>query len=222
MPRKPRNDVGNEIYHVINRANKRVAIFTTDGDYWLFQNTLAEAQKGFSMRILAYINMPNHLHLVLYPDADGQLSKFMHWFTTTLTQRWHRKHDTTGTGHLFQGRYKSFVVTKEKYLRHLLLYVERNALRANLVQRAESWRWSSLWIRENGTSAQKKLLAEWPIEIQENYLSIINENDDPEIIQRIRASVKESAALDEKYVMKKRGGRPAKAPKLKPWERLEN
>ena len=119
--------------------------------------------------------MPNHFHLVPYPHLDGQLSKFMQWFGTTFTRRWHAKHRTIGTGHLFQGRYKAIMVKDESYLLQLMLYIERNALKAGLVDEAQDWRWSSLWIREHGTLEQKSLLAPWPIEIPNNYLDLVNE-----------------------------------------------
>ena len=75
MPRIERVDVGNNIYHVINRANARVRIFDTDADYKQFENILEEAVEKFKMRLLAYCVMPNHFHLVLYPRVDGDLSK---------------------------------------------------------------------------------------------------------------------------------------------------
>ena len=75
-----------------------------------------------------------HFHFVLFPEFDGEISKFMHWLTLTHTQRWHAKTKTTGYGHLYQGRYKSFLVENDKHLWTLLAYVERNPLRAKLVK----------------------------------------------------------------------------------------
>ncbi len=174
MPRTERVDIGDTVYHVINRANARVQIFDTDQDYIAFEKVLAEAMKRESMRILAYIIMPNHWHLVLYPRQDGDLSRFMRWLTMTHTQRWHATRKTTGSGHLYQGRYKSFICQTDEYFLQLVRYVERNALRANLVKRAEEWRWSSIWRREKGTHEQKTILSTWPIEVPENYLSLVN------------------------------------------------
>ena len=70
-----------------------------------------------------------------------------------------------GTGHVYQGRYKSFPVETDEYFSQAMRYVERNALRANLVERAEDWRWSNLWRRRKGSSEQKGLLSAWPLEI---------------------------------------------------------
>ncbi|HED37732.1 MAG TPA: hypothetical protein ENI76_05750, partial [Ignavibacteria bacterium] len=110
MPRIPRVDVGGEIYHVINRANARLPIFFQKEDYCLFEEILKKAKDKYGMRILAYCLMPNHFHLVLYPCKDGDLQKFMQWVTLTHTQCWHAKNRTVGTGHLYQGRYKSFLI----------------------------------------------------------------------------------------------------------------
>jgi len=57
------------------------------------------------MRLLAYCVMPNHWHLVVWPQHDGDLSRFMSWVTLTHTQRWHAYRQTVGTGHLYQGRF---------------------------------------------------------------------------------------------------------------------
>lgn len=175
MPRTNRIDVGDTVYHIINRANARMKIFDTDEDYLLFETVLEEAREKFDMRILAYCIMPNHWHLILYPKKDGDLQKFMGWLSMTHTQRWHSEHNTAGSGHLYQGRYKSFLVQTNRYLLQLFRYIERNALRAKLVKKAEDWRWTSLYRRERGSIEQKKLLSEWPIEIPKNYLGLVNE-----------------------------------------------
>ena len=176
MSRNPRVDLKKHFYHIINRANARICIFEYKEDYDLFEKTLVESKLRWGVDILSYIIMPNHFHLVLSPHEDGNVAKFMHFFTMTFTQRWHAKNHSIGTGHLFQGRYKSFIVENSDYLLQLLLYVERNALSANLVIRAEDWRWSTLWIRMHGTKDQKKVLSEWPFDSQKNYLNMVNES----------------------------------------------
>ena len=130
MPRTTRVDVKDYCYHIVNRANARLPIFFNKKDYVLFEKVLEEARKRFSMRILAYILMPNHFHLVLYPLNDGDMGKFMQWLTLTHTQRWHQVKKTKGTGHLYQGRYKSFLIEQDDHLLAVIRYVERNALRA--------------------------------------------------------------------------------------------
>jgi len=189
MPRVERTDVGGYVYHILNRANARVQIFDNDKDYKLFEDILEEAEDKFDMRILAYCIMPNHWHLVLYPKHNGDLQKFMAWVTNTHTKRWHAVKKTTGQGHLYQGRYKSFLCQKDGHFLTLVRYVERNAKKANLVKKAENWRWSSVWRRENGGIEQKKLLSPWPVPEPKNYLTWLNEPRSPEEEEVLKKSI---------------------------------
>lgn len=100
MGRLRRITAGGIVYHVLNRANARMPIFDGDGDYAAFEKVLGEAVRRTGMRLLDYILMPNHWHLVLWPDRDGQLSDFVRWLTLTHTQRWHAFRDSAGTGHV--------------------------------------------------------------------------------------------------------------------------
>ena len=192
MPRIIRTDVGNNCYHVINRANARLPIFFDEEDYVLFEDVLEEAQEKFSMRILAYCIMPNHFHLVLYPREDGNMGKFMQWLTLTHTQRWHQSKNTKGTGHLYQGRYKSFLIQDDNHLLSAIRYVERNALRAKLVKKAENWRFCSLARRLSGISREKgkrKILSEWPIPEPKDYLLFVNTPQSEEEEEKIKTSI---------------------------------
>jgi putative transposase len=174
MPRVQRVDVGGEVYHVLNRANARVQIFDNDEDYQQFEQILEEAIDKFEMKLLAYCVMPNHWHLVLHPKVDGDMQKFMSWLTNTHTRRWHVAKDSVGHGHLYQGRYKSFLVEQDQHLQTVIRYVERNAKKANLVKKAEDWQWSSVWRREKGSVEQKKVLSTWPTTISNDYLKELN------------------------------------------------
>jgi len=189
MPRPIRTDIGNYCYHIINRANARLPIFFKEEDYVLFEKVLEEAKEKYDMRILAYHLMPNHFHLVLYPRNDGDLGKFMQWLTLTHTQRWHQSKNTKGTGHLYQGRYKSFIIEKDNHLLSVIRYVERNALRAKLVRKAENWKFCSLWRRLYGSIPQKKLLAKWPISEPKDYLFFVNTPQNQKEEESIRLSV---------------------------------
>jgi REP element-mobilizing transposase RayT len=135
---------------VLNRANARLPLFQKDGDYAAFEQVLTEARQLYDVPVLAYCLMPNHWHLVLWPRADRDLSRFVGWLTLTHTQRWHAHYHTVGCGHAYQGRFKSFPVQEDDYFLTVCRYVERNALRAGLVPRAEAWRWGSLWRWRHG------------------------------------------------------------------------
>ncbi len=192
MPRVARVDVGEEVYHVINRANGRLQIFNTDEDYRLFEQLLLETKEITDMRILAYELMSNHWHLVLYPKNDGDLQAFMHKLSNAHTRKVHALTDTNGSGHLYQGRYKSFLIDSDTYLLTVVKYVERNAVRAKLARRCEDWRWGSAWRRIHGTIWQKKLLDELPVDLPDDYTRWINTVDKDEDLKTIRTSVNKS------------------------------
>ena len=161
MPRRLRVASGGYAYHVLNRGVGRSRIFRKQRDFEAFEEVIAEAKARLPMRVLAWCVMPNHWHFVLWPRGDGELSEFMRWLTVTHTQRWHAAHHTAGTGPLYQGRFKSFPIQEDDHLLSVLRYAERNPLRANLLERADAWRWSSLWHRVHGDEA--RLLDDGPL-----------------------------------------------------------
>jgi len=189
MARAPRVDVGDLIYHVINRANGRQQIFHTPADYQHFERLLGEAKDRTDMRILAYVLMPNHWHLVLSSKNDGDVQKFMHWLTLTHTQQYHVQTKTIGYGHLYQGRYKSFLIEKESYLLTVIKYVERNPVRARLSKTVENWKWGSGYRRLKGTSKEQKLLASLPIDLPKNYATCVNQPDREDDLTQLRVAV---------------------------------
>jgi putative transposase len=132
------------VQHVLTRGNDRKRIFHKRGDYWAFLRLMAEAQTHVNLPLLAYSAMPNHVHFVVRPNSDDEISAYMHWLLTTHVRRYHQHYGSTGTGHLYQGRFKNFLVQPGLHLINVLRYVEGNALRSNLVYRAEDWTWSSL------------------------------------------------------------------------------
>ena len=168
MPRRLRFASGGYVYHVLNRAVARARLFDKAQDYAAFERVLKEAKAWLPMCLLSYCSMPNHWHLVVWPFADGDLSEWLRWLTVTHTQRWHAHHHTAGTGPLYQGRFKSFPIEEDEHLLTVCRYVERNALRANLVAQAETWRWGSLWHRAHGTA--QLLFDDWPIALPENWV----------------------------------------------------
>jgi len=153
----------------------RHPIFKREKDFAAFEKLLYEAHarvKG--VRVLAWCIMNNHWHLLLWPRRDGELSLFMSWLTMTHAARYRTSHGNVGYGPVYQGRYKSFVIEEDEHLLVAGRYVERNALRAKMVTRAQDWRWSSLWVRSAGTQAQKEILAEWPVDLPANWVERVN------------------------------------------------
>lgn len=176
MPRRARSIQGGLVYHVLNRSNGRLPLFQKEADYAAFERVLEEAHERDPLRILAYCIMPNHWHFVVWPKqgADRQVSEFFRWLTVTHTQRWHAHHHSSGSGHVYQGRFKSFPIETDEHLFTVLRYVERNPVRANLVKRAEQWRWSSTWRVHCAGAAARAILSDWPIERPRDWLRRVN------------------------------------------------
>lgn len=174
MPRSRRQTPGGYVYHALNRAVARLPLFKKERDYEAFFRVLDEALELHPIRILGYCVMPNHWHFVLWPRGDRDMTHFLRWLTHTHTMRWHRHYRTVGTGHLYQGRFKAFPIQQDEHLYSVLRYVERNALRANLVQRAEDWRWSSLSHRLATTGSNRRL-SEWPVAMPRDWVSHVNQ-----------------------------------------------
>jgi putative transposase len=190
MPKRVHAVVGGVVYHVLNRSKGRVPLFEHAGDYQAFERVLVEAHEKVSMRTLTYCVMPNHWHLVLWPRGDEDLAKFVHWLTVTHAKRWRAYRDTVGHGHVYQGRYKSFPVEEDDHFLTVCRYVERNALKANLVTRAQEWTWGAMRRRRSGPADLKAILADWPLERPRNWGRFVNKPLTAEEEEALAVSVK--------------------------------
>src|SRR5262245_27153309 len=178
MPRRPRASTGGLLYHVLNRAVGRATLFEKEFDYLAFEKVLDDVHQRLPTRLLGYCLMRNHWPRCLWPERDFELSEFMRLVTVTHTQRWLAHHHTAGTGPLYQGRFKSFPVQHDEHLLAVLRYIERNPLRASLVQRAQSWRWSSLYHHVNRHLPRPRWLLpvdDWPVDRRRDWPSWVNQ-----------------------------------------------
>jgi len=150
---------------------------------------LEQAVERTQMRLASYCVMPNHWHLVVWPRGDGDLSAFVGWLTLTHTQRWHAHRQDTGSGHVYQGRFKSFMIQSDEHFLTVCRYVERNPLRAGLVERAAQWRWSSLWRRRSGDAEAKALLSDWPVERPDDWLRCLARSETRDQLDELRRCV---------------------------------
>lgn len=171
MPSRRRPATAGVICHVLNRGVRRLRLFDESQDYLAFCRVVREAQARVPVRCLGYCLMPNHFHLVLWPQTDTELSAFMSWLLTTHSKRWHAWRQTAGTGHVYQGRFKAFPVSCDTHFLRLCRYVERNAVRAGLVSRPEHWPWCSLAQRAGGESLV--MLTDWPVERPPDWLELV-------------------------------------------------
>lgn len=190
MPRTARIAPGGIVFHVLNRAIARMRIFDKEGDYEAFERVIRETVEFAPMRICAYCVMPNHWHFLLWPREDGDLARFMHRLTLTHVRRWQEHRRLVGTGHVYQGRYKSFPVESDAHFLSVTRYVERNSLRANLVAKAQDWPWSSAWRREIGTAKQRELLAEWPVRMPGDWAQQVNRPEGEDELAALRLSLR--------------------------------
>jgi putative transposase len=126
---------------VLNRGNARQKVFHKEEDYAALLDLIEQAQERLPMRVMAWCLIADHFHLVPWPHEDGDLSRWMQWLLTSHVRRYHRHYH--GSGHVWPGRFKALPIEEDEHLWTVLRYVERNALRANLVKRAENWLWPS-------------------------------------------------------------------------------
>jgi putative transposase len=187
MPRVRRFLQDRLVYHVLNRGNRRATIFLEDSDYYAFLTTLVDAMEKVPMRLLAFCLMPNHWHLVLWPPDGSSLSAYMEWMMNAHVRRYHARYGTWGTGHLYQGRFKSFPIETGNHLLTVYRYVEANAWKAKLVGRAEEWPWSSM--ARDCLDDGRPLVVPGPIERPVNWSSIVNNQLSPEDLFKVRLSL---------------------------------
>jgi putative transposase len=149
MPRPPRQLVDGGCYHLIARGNNRWFLFTQDEEFTYFLDCLGRAKTRYPAKLYHYCVMSNHLHLLLEIAVGEQLPKFMQ-FVLQGYGRWYQTRQTY-IGHVWQGRYKSPFVTKESYFLEAGRYLERNPLRAKLVEALTDYPWSSYAFYAHGT-----------------------------------------------------------------------
>ncbi len=186
------------VYHVLNRRVMRLALFANDDDYLAFERVLGESlDRPDAPELLAWCLMPNHWHLVVRSGTRTNLSTWMQWVTVTHAHRWHAHTHTAGEGPLYQGRFKSFPVQADEHFLTLCRYVEANARRAGLVNKAENWRWSSLWVRRNRQSVLARRMFPWPVERPRNWLAAVNRSLDEDEVRQVRQSLTRGVPLGQ-------------------------
>ena len=183
MPRPRRLLPSGFVYHILNRANERARIFQSAKDFDNFLRLMRETSAHVPMRICAYCVMPTHWHLVLWPTVDGAISLYVHRLSTLHSMQHRRRRRSVGHGHVYQGRFRSFPVEGSRYYFNVVRYVEANALRAGLVNRAEAWPWSSLSARISGSP----LVHPGPLPLPDNWVELVNARAQQDELDMLRA-----------------------------------
>lgn len=174
MPRRPRHELTGIAFHVMNRAVRGARLFTTSRDFETFAEIVADGLKRSQsrVRIISFQVMSNHWHFGITCDRIADLSKYMHWMEGKHANKWAGAHKARGRGYVYQGRFKAVPVQTSTSLIRVCRYIERNALRKNLVAAAEDWAWGSLYAHRNNRHLIP--LSEWPIPQPENWCEIVN------------------------------------------------
>ena len=150
MARSLRIQYPDALYHLTNRGNERKAIFKDDVDRREFLNILSQSIETYGIILHSFVLMKNHWHLLAQTPL-GNLSEFMRHFNITYTSHYNRRHKRIG--HLYQGRYKSFLVDMNSYLSQVSRYIHLNPVQIAGMKRMESekrlhylwdYEWSSL------------------------------------------------------------------------------
>lgn len=185
MPRVPRGTVDGFVYHILNRGNGKQEIFHKEGDYKAFINLLKEAKERHPINIFAYCVMPNHFHMGVGIILSVDLSRYMHWLMTTHVRRYHSHYETSG--HIWQGRYKNFLIQDDTHLLTILRYIEGNPVRAGLVKSAAEWSWSSHLERIG--KKNYGMLDKLPIELPKDWTKYVDEPLTQKELESIRKSI---------------------------------
>ena len=141
MPRPLRIHLPDLIYHVLNRGNNRQVIFAEESDYQHYLDILKKYKEKFNFKIFAYCLMTNHIHLLIKTSANGTISEIMKAITIAHTRHYHHKYNASG--HIWQGRFKSPIVSDDEYLLTLMRYIEQNPFRAGIINQPEKYPFSS-------------------------------------------------------------------------------
>ena len=187
MPRVARQLQQGYCYHLLNRGNARATLFLDRFDYSAFVKLLAGMRARYEVRLLAYCLMPNHFHLVVNAETTGSVSEAMQWVQTSYVSRFRVRYGSTG--HIFQGRFKSFPIQSNEHLLTVMRYVERNPVRANIVDSALDWRWSSSRWR----GKPNDLLDESPLPLGDDWNGYVDAPQTPTEVAALRRCISRGA-----------------------------
>ncbi|WP_345975312.1 transposase [Sulfurimonas sp. HSL3-7] len=139
MPRRPRVDMVG-YYHIVNRGVEQRIVYKVKDDYTMFLELLCSGCQLYDVQLHGYVLMSNHYHLLIETRKEN-LSKFMKHLNASYAIYFNKKYKRSG--HLWQGRFKSWYVTDEAYLYTLISYIENNPVKAKMVKALGKYEYSS-------------------------------------------------------------------------------
>jgi len=182
VPSRPVRIVAGFVYHVTNRAGAGLTLFDSRAAYRAFVNLIAEAQAVRPTRLLAYCVMPNHWHLVLWPETDDAVERFVGWLSLTHVKRFHRWRGTSGP--VYPERYEAIPVESGTSLFRVIRYVERNPCAARLAPTPAAWHSSS------ASPGSRIRLAEWPAPRPPDWLDYVETEIETAELEDVRRHLK--------------------------------
>jgi putative transposase len=158
----------------MNRAVRGTHLFRTDRDFEALAEIVSDGlnRSQHRVRILTYEVLSNHWHFGITCDRIADISTFMHWVEGKHANKWAGAHKARGRGYVYQGRFRCVPVQTSTSLIRVCRYIERNALRKNLVSLAEDWTWGSLHAQCNNRHLIP--LSPWPILQPDNWVDLVN------------------------------------------------
>jgi putative transposase len=194
MPRPKRSCEAGEVYHLINRGNKKARVFIEVTDYQEFVTAMADAAERTGVRHMTFCIMPNHFHIVAQSSAENDISSYMQRLMNAHIRNYQDRHGTKGTGHIYQGRYRPIQVVTDQQFLNVCRYVDANPLRAGLVDRAEHWLWGGLALKKSRDG--RRLLSPWPVEKPADWLDRVNRQQCEALLNEIRKAIARRRPLD--------------------------
>ena len=183
MPRPLRILPAGCVAHALNRGVEKRQLFDCVDDYDNFLTLVLWAKAKCTIRILAYCLMRNHWHFVVWPRTDDDVETFLFELTSEHAKRRRHQTRTVGYGHVYQDRYKAFVIMSERYYLTAMSYVEGNPLRANLVASCKDWKWSSVQER---LGLERGIIDEGPVELPHDWIARLDEPLPDSVVMDIR------------------------------------
>jgi putative transposase len=195
MPRRPRISPIGTTLHVTQRGHNRSRTFFEERDYREYLHLLHIASKRASCAVHAYVLMTNHVHLLVTPELETGVSKLLQYVGSRYVAWLNRRLNRTGT--LWEGRFRSSPVDRDRYCLACYRYIELNPVRAGIVRHPADYRWSSYGANALGLSSVLVsphptfvALAESPNERRRRYAELFNEVLPTETLSRIREGVR--------------------------------
>lgn len=192
MPRAPRLQDAGLLHHVISRGNDRQPIFKSTADFQKYIALIDQYRRQYPVKIYNYVLMSNHIHLLIEPEQEGSLSQFMEHVSKAYAKYFNKIHNRTG--HVFQGRFKSFIVQHDRYYFACSRYIDLNPVKAKIVSSANDYTWSGYGLLASGNKSALSLdthsvykdLGANPKERQIAYRALVSAHlaDDLELLER--------------------------------------